>query len=129
MKHEQGEYSRLLGIEVVAAADGHAELAATPSARIHNLHGRAHGGYTSSLIDTAMGWAVGTKVPQGTSFGTIELSVRFTGKIDVETGPLKITGDIVHAGRTMFTAEARVMNAAGKVLAHGSGTFLVYPGQ
>ncbi len=124
-----GEYAKLLGMVVEEAGDGRAVITAIPTPAIYNLHNRAHGGYTSSLIDTAMGWAVASKVAKGAQFGTVELSVRFVGKIDATTGPLKITGKVVHAGRMMLTAEARVTNAVGKILAHGSGTFLVYPGQ
>jgi uncharacterized protein (TIGR00369 family) len=129
IERDNGEYAKLLGMMIESAADGHSVITATPTHAFDNLHNRAHGGYTASLIDTAMGWAVASKVAKGTQFGTVELSVRYVGKIDEATGPLKITGDVVHAGRTMLTAEARVTNADGKILAHGSGTFLVYPGQ
>ena len=55
------------------------------------------------------------------------LKVNYVRKIDAETGRLLCTGTVIHAGRTMFTADARVVDENGKLYAHGSGTFLVYP--
>ena len=76
-----------------------------------------------------MGCAVMTKVPEGLSYGTIDMNVKFVRKIDVATGLLTATATVVHAGRTMLTVEARVADAAGKLYAHGSGSFMVYPKQ
>jgi uncharacterized protein (TIGR00369 family) len=55
------------------------------------------------------------------------MKVNYVRKLVAEVGTLTATGTVIHAGRTMFTAEARVTDAAGKLYAHGSGTFLVYP--
>jgi uncharacterized protein (TIGR00369 family) len=57
----------------------------------------------------------------------VVLNVNYVRKIELETGELIATGTVLHAGRTMLTAEAKVTDAAGKLYAHGTGTFLVYP--
>ena len=75
------------------------------------------------------GCAVMTKVPEDISYGTIDMNVKFVRKIDTSTGLLTARASTVHAGRTMLTVEARVEDAAGKLYAHGSGSFLVYPKQ
>ncbi len=114
-------------MRLIAVADGTATFEAHPSEKFYNPQQRVHGGYTATLLDSAMGCAVQTKMPAGVAFGTIELKVNYVRKIDVQTGRLICTGNVLHFGRTMSTAEARVLDEAGKLYAHGSGTFLVYP--
>lgn len=124
---EASPMGSLLGMKIVAVEDGKVTIEATPQTQFYNPLMRIHGGYTATLIDTAMGSAVFTKMSAGQGVGTIVLNVNYVSKIDVETGTLTITGQVLHAGRTMLTAEARVTDANGKLLAHGTGTFLIYP--
>jgi len=119
--------SELMQMSVVAAGDGSATIEALPSEKFYNPQMRVHGGYAATLIDTALGCAVQTKLAAGAGFGTIELKVNYVRKLVAETGRLVCVGTIVHAGRTMLTAEAKVAGPDGKLYAHGSGTFLVYP--
>jgi uncharacterized protein (TIGR00369 family) len=79
------------------------------------------------LIDTALGSAVLSKLPKATGVGTVQLSVNFVRKIDIATGLIYATAHVLHAGRTMLTAECKVADQAGVLYAHGTGTFMVYP--
>jgi uncharacterized protein (TIGR00369 family) len=115
--------------KLVATGDGTSTIECMPDIKFQNFMGRMHGGFVAALIDSALGAAVKTKVPTGVGYGTVDLNVKFLRKIDLETGLLIATGTVVHAGRTMLTAEAKVADKAGKLYAHGSGTFLVYPKQ
>lgn len=127
-----GDHAPMLGYlnqRVVLAQDGASHVEASPTEAFYNPMGRVHGGFVAALIDTALGVAVMTKLPKGTQYGTVDLNVKFVRKIEVATGVLHARGTVVHAGRTMLTAEARIEDAAGKLYAHGSGTFLVYPKQ
>ncbi|HUR44146.1 MAG TPA: PaaI family thioesterase [Aestuariivirga sp.] len=116
-----------MNMRLIEVADGTATFEASPSEKFYNPQGRVHGGYTATLLDSAMGCAVQTKMAPGIAFGTIELKVNYVRKLVVETGRLLCTGTVLHAGRTMCTAEGKVLDEAGKLYAHGSGTFLVYP--
>ena len=116
-----------MNMRLIAVEDGSATFEGFPSPRYYNPQMRLHGGYAATLIDSATGCAVQTKLPGGVGYGTIELKVNYVRKIDAETGRLLCTGTVIHAGRTMFTADARVVDENGKLYAHGSGTFLVYP--
>lgn len=148
MNDMQNDFERLTGLEylkrmmagsfrspmadatdmrLIAVAEGTATFEAHPSEKFYNPQARVHGGYTATLLDSAMGCAVQTKMPPGVAFGTIELKVNYVRKIDVSTGRLICTGTVLHFGRTLSTAEAKVLDEAGKLYAHGSGTFLVYP--
>ncbi len=116
-----------MGMRLISVADGQAVFEAHPTAQFYNPQARIHGGYTATLIDSALGCAVQTKLGKSVGFGTIELKVNYVGKITADTSPLFCTANVIHAGRTMLTAEAKLVDGAGKLYAHGSGTFLVYP--
>ncbi|MCB1380544.1 MAG: PaaI family thioesterase [Alphaproteobacteria bacterium] len=117
----------LMGIRLVAVEDGCATFEAVPTSKYYNPQMRMHGGYCATLIDSAMGCAVQTRLPKNIGYGTIEMKVNYVRKLVVESGTLRCIGTVIHSGRTMFTAEARVIDGDGKLYAHGSGTFLVYP--
>jgi uncharacterized protein (TIGR00369 family) len=117
----------VMSLNVVAAGDGWADVKGVPQPAFNNPMGRTHGGFAATLIDTALGCAVASKQGRGVRFGTVELKINYVGKIDSTTGPVLCHATVLHAGRTMLTAEAKVTDQAGKLLAHGSGTFLVFP--
>jgi acyl-CoA thioesterase len=116
-----------LDMRLIDVADGEATFEAHPSPKFYNPQMRVHGGYCAALIDSAMGCAVQTKMAAGVGFGTIEIKVNYVRKLDAEAGRILCTGRVFHFGRTMSTAEASVVDEAGRLYAHGSGTFLVYP--
>ena len=119
--------AEIMNMRLIAVADGTATFEGIPSPRFYNPQLRMHGGYAATLIDSALGCAVQTRLPAGIGYGTIELKVNYVRKIVAETGRLLCTGTVIHAGRTMFTADAKIVDENGKLYAHGSGTFLVYP--
>ena len=116
-----------MSMRLIAVDDGSATFEGIPSPKYYNPQMRLHGGYVATLIDSAVGCAVQTKLAAGVGYGTIELKVNYVRRIDADTGRLLCTGTVIHAGRTMLTADARVVDDNGKLYAHGSGTFLVYP--
>lgn len=122
-----GPMMQLFNLSVVEIDAGRCVVVAEPEARFENSMGRMHGGFAATLIDTAMGWAVLSKLPARVGFGTIDLGIKYVRKLDTITGKLFATATVLHAGRTMLTAEAKVADAAGVLYAHGTGTFLVYP--
>ncbi len=126
-RHENTPMMATLNQSLVEIAVGRVVISAEPDPRFENSMARMHGGFVAALIDTALGWCVSTKLNDGVGFGTVDLNVKYIRKVDMATGTLFATALIVHAGRTMLTAEAKVADASGKFYAHGSGTFLVYP--
>jgi len=119
--------SNIMNMKLIEVADGSAVFEAFPGPKYYNPQQRVHGGYAATLIDSALGCAVQTKLAVGVGYGTIELKVNYVRRIDEDSGRLLCTGTVIHAGRTMFTAEAKVVDQNDKLCAHGSGTFLVYP--
>ena len=118
--------TQLLGMNLVGLGDGEATFEAFPSQKFYNPQQRTHGGYAAALLDSAMGCAIFSRLGKNANFGTIELKVNYVRGIFAETGRLTCTGKVIHFGRRIQTAEARIVDAAGKLYAHGSGTFMVY---
>ncbi|MFO0993477.1 MAG: PaaI family thioesterase [Hyphomicrobiales bacterium] len=117
---------RLLNMKLVEAHDGVVTFEAIPSRAFYNPQQVVHGGYAATLIDSAMGAAVQSKLGEGVDYGTIELKVNYVRKLTEETGRVTCTAKIVHFGRRLSTAEAKVVDGKGRLIAHGSGTFMVY---
>lgn len=116
-----------MGLRLVDAGDGFAVIESIAAEKFYNPQMRAHGGFAATIIDSAMGCAVFTKLAGEAGYGTIEMKVNYVGKLDETVGVITCRGSVIHAGRTLFTAEARLTGPTGKLYAHGSGTFLVYP--
>lgn len=117
----------LLHMTVVSVADGEVGICGVPDEKFYNPMMRVHGGWVAALIDTALGSAVLTKMTGGAGVGTVQLDIKFVRKIEVTAGPLVALAKVLHAGRTMLTAEVKVNDDKGLLYAHGTGTFLVYP--
>jgi acyl-CoA thioesterase len=120
-------YEKLFGIHLVEVLNGQVILEARPKATHYNLHGRVHGGFCASLIDTALGTSVLSSLDQMSPFGTVNLNVQYVRKVDAASGMLKCVAKVLHRGRSMLTCSAEVHDAASKLCAHGTGTFLIYP--
>jgi acyl-CoA thioesterase len=117
----------LLGIQLKEVRPGYARQTAMPAEKFYNPWQRVHGGFAASLIDSTLGASAYTTLGAGDLCGTVELNVSYVRKIDASTGELTCEANVLHAGRTMITAEAKITGPDGKLYAHGTGTFLVYP--
>jgi uncharacterized protein (TIGR00369 family) len=97
-----------------------------PGFRHYNPIGSVHGGYAATLLDSAMGLAVHTALPAGTGYTTLEFKVSFIKGMTRDTGPVRTEGRTLSVGRRAATAEARITDARGRLLAHATTTCLVF---
>jgi len=116
----------LLNITIVDVSEGRAALTATPSSSHTNGIGIVHGGLAATLLDTALGCAVNSLMPAGRMFTTLEVKVNFTRAIREDVGLLRCEAWVVHSGRRTATAEGRVLDQAGKLYAHATGTWILF---
>ena len=114
----------LLGFELVEVDEGRVVFAALPGPEHYNPIGMVHGGLAATLIDSATGCAVHTTLPAGTGYTTTDVQVRFVRPITRDTGRIECVGQVVHRGRTLATAEAR-LSAGDRLLAHGTASLLI----
>jgi uncharacterized protein (TIGR00369 family) len=114
-----------LGFRLVEAEPGRAVFESTPEEFHYNPIGTVHAGLAATLLDSAMGCALVTTLPPATRWTTLELKANFTRAMTVETGSVRCIGSIVHPGRRVATTEARLEDARGRLLAHGTSTILL----
>ena len=115
----------LLGYRLTEVEPGHAVFEITASERHYNPIGVVHGGIAMTLLDSAMGCAVQTHMPAGGGYTTLEAKTNLVRAITAETGPLRAVGKVVHAGKRVATAEARLEDPSGKLYAHATSTCIV----
>lgn len=116
----------LLDFHALEIEEGRALFGATPNARHYNPLGTVHGGYTATLLDSCMACAVHSKLKPGQGYTTLEFKVQFVRAISAETGPVRAEGKLLHLGRQVGSAEGRLIDASGRLLAHGTTTCLIF---
>lgn len=97
-----------------------------PGFRHYNPIGSVHGGYAATLLDSVMGLAIHTMVPAGTGYTTLEFKISFIKGLTNDTGPVRSEGRTLNVGRRAATAEGRITDAKGRLLAHATTTCLVF---
>ena len=86
-----------------------------------------HGGVTATLLDSCMSCAIQTNFEAGTGYTTLEIKVNFVRAITQETGPIRAEGRSLYVGRRSGTAEGKLLDAKGTLLAHSTTTCLIFP--
>ncbi|HET7672656.1 MAG TPA: PaaI family thioesterase [Burkholderiales bacterium] len=117
--------AQLLGFRLVEVEPGHAVFEVVPGERHYNPIGVVHGGLAMTLLDSAMGCCVQTRMPAGSGYTTLEAKTNLVRAITGKTGRLRATGKLVHLGNRIATAEGRLEDDAGKLYAHASTTCIV----
>jgi uncharacterized protein (TIGR00369 family) len=84
------------------------------------------GGYAATLLDSAMGLAVHSALPAASGYTTLEFKISFIRGMTENTGPVRTEGRILNVGRRAATAEARITDAKGRLLARATTTCLVF---
>ena len=97
-----------------------------PGFRHYNPIGSVHGGYAAILLDSAMGLAVHSMLPAGTGYTTLEFKISFIRGMSKDTGAVRTEGRVLNVGRRAATAEARITDSKGRLLAHATTTCLVF---
>ena len=117
---------RLLNMRLTEVDEGRVAIVGELRPEHENGLGIAHGGFAATLLDTALSCAVNTVMPAGKIFTTLEMKINYTRAIHRGVGPLTCIGNVVHAGSKTATAEGRVVDANGKLYAHGTVTCILF---
>lgn len=120
--------AQTLNFNLLSIAPGRAVFRGTPLFAFANPMGGVHGGWYGTVIDSAVGCAVMTVVPQGSWYTTLEYKVNITRTIPLGA-EVECIGTVQHAGRSTAVAEAVMRGVAdGKVYATGSTTCIILQG-
>jgi uncharacterized protein (TIGR00369 family) len=116
----------LMGFELADVQEGRAVFTVQPAEYQYNPIGTVHGGMAATLLDSAMGCAVHSTLPAGSGYTTLDLHVTFVRPISHDTGKLSCTGEVIHVGGRMATAQGRLTDDSGKLYAHGVTTCMLF---
>lgn len=120
--------AELLGIRAIEVEKGRVVFEMEAAEYHYNPLNIVHGGVTATLLDTVMGCAAQTLLDAGIAYTTTDLQVRYVRTVTIASGVLRAEGKVVHGGRRFVTAEGRVTDGAGKLVAHGScGCLTIMP--
>lgn len=115
-----------LGYDVTEAASGRVVVTAKPNATHLNPAGTVHGGLAATLLDSCMGLAIQSTLEKGIGQTTVEFKVSLVRPITPETGLITAEGVVLNCVRRIGTAEGRITDHAGRLLAHGTTTCLIF---
>jgi uncharacterized protein (TIGR00369 family) len=118
--------AQTLDFTLMEVDEGRAMFQGTPGPAHLNPMGTIHGGWYATLLDSALGCAVHTMMPAGRGYTTAELGVNLVRAIGNKAPRVRAEGKVIHCGRQLATAEARLYGPDGTLYAHATTTCLVF---
>lgn len=114
-----------LGMTLLEVEPGRVVFGLDPQWRHYNPIGSVHGGVYATLLDSATGCAVHSRLPAGVGYTSLDLSVKFLRAVRTDTGPLRCEGVVVHLGGRTALAEARLLDTGGRLYAHATSSLII----
>jgi uncharacterized protein (TIGR00369 family) len=118
--------ARTLGYDVAEASSGRVVVTLEPDETHLNPSGTVHGGLAATLLDSCMGLAIWSTLEKGVSQTTLEFKISMVRPILPDMGLIKAEGVVLNRGRRIGTAEGRITDGKGRLLAHGTTTCLIF---
>ena len=115
-----------VGLTGGSADPGFVVFRAIPGPQDYNPVGSVHGGFTATLLDSAMGCAVHSMLPAGTLYTSLEFKISLIRPVTKDLGEVRAEGRVLNVGRRVGTADGKLLDAKGRLLAHGTTTCLVF---
>lgn len=116
-----------LGFRLAEVDRGRVVLVGSPDARSYNLIGSVHGGWAAAILDTALALSVLSTLDESQGFTTVDIRINYLRPLTTETGEVRAEGRVLQGGRRLAYGDARLVDAAGKLLCHGTGSCLIVP--
>lgn len=118
--------AKLMNFRMTEAEEGRVVFRGVPLLEHYNPAGVVHGGWAGTILDSALGCCVWTKVPVGLAYTTAEYKVNLVRPITDKTGEVVCEARVIHMGRTLATCEGTLRTVSGKLLAHGTETCAIF---
>lgn len=118
--------AKTLSYTLISVGPGTAVFQGRPGPDLLNSIGTVHGGWYATLLDSALGCAVHTLMPAGRAYTTAELSVNLVRSVSLKVPRVRAEGTVIHCGRRLATAQARLVGPDGTLYAHATTTCLVF---
>ena len=117
---------KLIDMAGMDVAEGSVTVHLDPQEFHYNPLGTVHGGVLSTLLDTAAACSVHSTLPAGVAYTSLDLNVKFLRAVTVASGRLTTTGTVLQRGRRTALAEARMTDAAGRLVAHATSSCMIF---
>ena len=114
-----------LKFRLVEISEGRAVFEAEPGLHAYNPIGMVHGGFAATMLDSACGCAVHSKLTADQAYTTLEIKVAYHRAMTVDTGTVRAIGTVTTIGRRTAYAEARILDANDRLLASATSTLLL----
>jgi uncharacterized protein (TIGR00369 family) len=118
--------SALMNFRIAELEEGRAVFTVEPAEYHYNPIGVVHGGLAATLLDSAMGCAVHSLLPAGAGYTTLEIKVNYVRSMKAGTGEVRCEAKVIHIGGRTATAEGRIVDADGRLYAHGTTTCIIF---
>jgi len=118
--------AQTLSYDIAEAEHGRVVIVAEPDDRLLNPAGTVHGGFSATLLDSCMGLAIQSTLEKGIGQTTLEFKISLVRPITPDTGKIQAEGIVLSRGRRVGTAEGRITDRDGRLLAHGTTTCLIF---
>lgn len=105
---------------------GKAVFEGRPGSKHLNPIGSIHGGYAATLLDSALGCSIHTMLEPGEKYTTVDLNIKYLRAMKPGMGVVTATSEVVHKGRKIATADAKLIGEDGKIYATGNTTCAVF---
>ncbi|PPQ36820.1 uncharacterized domain 1-containing protein [Rhodoblastus acidophilus] len=120
-------FAEVADVWPVSVEKGRLVFEARPSSRFYNPMGLVHGGWLALLLDTAMGCAVHSALEAGKAYATTDLRTTYVKPVREATGRLRCEATLLHISGRTASAEGKILDARGALIAHGSETCQIFP--
>ncbi len=115
----------MLGFELAEFGDGEVEIVCSPGGFHYDPYGTAHGGLAATLLDSATGCAVQSKLPAGTGYATLNLAVNYLKPTTTGSGEIRCVGRVVSLGRTVAVSQGELTDSTDRLLARATATCII----
>ena len=117
---------RALGFRMTEIEPGRAVFVYEPVSDHYNPLGTVHGGVAATLLDSVMGCCIHSTLKAGQAFTTLEIKINYVRAMTDQTGSVRADGSVISLGSRVATSEGKLVDASGKLLAHGTTTCLIF---
>ncbi|MDX3810116.1 PaaI family thioesterase [Bosea thiooxidans] len=125
--HPAPPFAGTMDFDLVEADEGRVVFSGRPSPRFFNPLGTIHGGWTATILDSAMACAAHSTLKPGEGYTTLEMKLNYVRPVMPESGTVRCEGRLIHRGGSVITTEGNLVDERGKLLAHGTETCIVLP--
>ena len=125
-KGAKAPIAETMGFTLIEIDEGLAVFEGDPDRSVYNPIGSVHGGYAATLLDSACGCAVHSRLNPQQGYTTLELKIAYHRALSDTSGPVRAEGRVLSIGRRAAFAEGKLLDAQGRLCASATSTLLVF---